>query len=580
MAKASKEEIATVRGIWELHKQGKTPDDIVRFLAAQRVRVSRWDVLRVIEAAAEQAQRQKDDAPADPDSLMSFIPAVSPKYAAPEHLRPLTQKLEEALTTPVRAIVHAPPRHAKTDTILHAISYWLLKRSELTVAYATYQQHLSRSKSRKARELCRRSGIVLAADAKNLAEWRTEAGGGLLATSVGGPLTGQGVNIMVVDDPIKGRAEAESRLIRERIWDWFADVVMTRIEPGGSVFVVMTRWHESDLAGQLLKEQGKHKSDCADPMCEGCGAAPLDGYEEIWLPALSDAGEALWPERWPKEALEKRQREVGAYTWSSLYQGRPRRRGGRLFEGTYFYNPKALPKSGYSLVIGLDLNYTEDTQADWSVAVVMMKVGMGDKAVYYILDVMRDQVAAPTLADKLRALRAKHGNPRICSIYYGTETGTIDLFRTDRKIPIIGIKRPGDKFVRAQKASAAWNDGRILLPGNDPDDLDPPPPPEWLDPFVEVITEFTGVKDTVDDDVDALTSAFEGLQTIMDEAAAEKLGAALAEGNKLLSPAPVEPTGAQEIMAKVRGETKGEASALAPALSGADEDQGSWCSIE
>jgi predicted phage terminase large subunit-like protein len=576
MARASKEQIATVRGIWQLHQGGATPEDIVRILGRQRVRMSRYDVQAVIQAAAEQAQRQEELAPKAPADLLSFIPEATPKYAAPRHLLPLTLALEQALARPVRAVVHAPPRHAKTETVLHAISYWLIKRAALTVAYASYAAQITRSKSRKARALCERAGIVLAQDAKNLAEWRTEDGGGLLATSTGGPLTGQGVDIMLVDDPIKGRAEAESRLIRDRIWEWFSDVVMTRVEPGGSVFVVMTRWHEQDLAGRLLKEQGKHKQDCADPVCHGCGPSPEDGYEEIRLPAISDAGEALWAERWPLEALQRRKREVGEYTWSSLYQGRPRRRGGKVFEGTYFYSPDALPDAGFSVVIGLDLNYTESTQADWSVAVALMRFGSGDTALFYVLEVLRIQTTAPKLADELRRMRKRHHGARIVSIYYGTETGTIDLFRSDRKIPITGIKRFGDKFTRAQPCAAAWNDGRILLPMRQDDDEGADRYP-WMDPFVDVITEFTGVKDLVDDDVDALTSAYEalaGVGAILDEQAAEKLGAALAGGNPTLAPALEGTAPGAALLQRKREEDQTGFGQLS------SDDEMGWCSIE
>jgi len=581
MAKASNDTVALVRALWKLHQQGRTDVEIVNLLGRQGVHMSRYDVQRVIAAAREQAERSVAGAPAAPQDLLSFIPAVSPKYGRPLHLLPLTQALEASLHRPMRCVIHAPPRHAKSETILHAIVYWMLQKPAEVTGYAAYGASLALTQSRKARAIAGRMNIPLAVDANRLSEWRTEEDGGMLATSVGGPLTGKGVMRMVVDDPIKGRAEAESRLIRDRIWDWFSSDVMTRIEPGGSVFVCMTRWHEQDLSGRLLKEQGKHRPECEDPTCQGCGPDPENGYEEIRLPAINDAGESLWPERWPIEAMLRRKKEVGEYTWSGLYQGRPRRRGGKVFEGTFFYDRAALPTQGYSIIIGLDLNYTESTQADWSVAVAMMKHGSGDKAKFYILEVLRVQTTAPKLADELRKMRRRHHGARIVSIYYGTETGTIDLFRTDRKLPITGIKRSGDKFVRAQPCAAAWNAGRIMLPqrarpseGGDIEEEDAEFP--WMDPFVDVVTEFTGVKDLVDDDVDALTAAYEGLAGVgaaMDEEQAEALGAALAEGNSPLAP------GATPVVSVLRRKEAEEGPlALGPAI-GADHDVG-WCSIE
>ena len=103
---------------------------------------------------------------------------------------------------------------------------------------------------------------------------------------------------MFIDDAYKNRLQAESRVIRNAIWDWFSDVVMTRIEPGGSVFIEMTRWHPDDLAGRALRERGKHRyspegTRLCHADCPGCGPNPLDGFIEIRLPAIDDHGCAL-----------------------------------------------------------------------------------------------------------------------------------------------------------------------------------------------------------------------------------------------------------------------------------------------
>lgn len=577
MPRISQAQSQSIRGIWSWHQQGYSADQIVGLLAAQRIRVSRYQIEQILLACTEQAEKHRAVAPEEDLDLLGFIPKMQPKYQPPLHLLPLIQKLELALTEPVRAVVHAPPRHGKTETILAAMAYWLKKRLDLTIGYATYGQHLSFSKSRKARELVERCGIDLKKDANNLAEWRTAEDGGLLATSVDGPFTGHGVGILVIDDPIKGRAEAESRTIRESVWDWFSSVSMTRVEPGGSVFIIMTRWHEQDLAGRLLREQGKHTASCQDPMCQGCGPMPEGGYEEIRLPAISDEGEALWEARWPKPALELRRKEVGEFTWSSLYQGRPRPRGGKVFESTYFY--EALPSTGFTIVIGVDLAYTEKTTSDWSVAVALARVGSGQTAIFYVLEVLRRQVPAPKFAENLRKMRQRHYNCRIVSIYYGTETGTIDFMRAYRPppeegkpqittgLPITAIKKTGDKLVRSQSTAAAWNNGRILVPN--------PRDHAWVDPFVEVICDFTGVKDLCDDDVDALVAAFEGAggsAALMDEAAALKLGEALAGANSSMQRV----EGVPEATSTKR---PGEPPLLALGSGEADEVEG-WCSIE
>lgn len=243
-------------------------------------------------------------------ALPQWIPTLSPRYASPLHLEPLTRRLEAARKEPLRLVVSTPPRHAKTETLLHSIAWWLAKDPRLTIAYVAYASDLARSKSRKARLLAQTAGIQLADDAGRLEEWRTKAGGGLLATGIGGALTGHGVDILIVDDPIKNRVEAESAAQRDRVWEWFTDVAYTRLEPKGSAIVVQTRWHPDDLSGRLL-ESGR--------------------WEGIKLPAIDGEGKALWPERWPVETLQQTRIQVGEYTWASLYQGEPRSRGGSVF---------------------------------------------------------------------------------------------------------------------------------------------------------------------------------------------------------------------------------------------------------
>jgi hypothetical protein len=167
------------------------------------------------------------------------------------------------------------------------------------------------------RDYAKRAGITLRDDSAALHEWRTPDGGGLLATGVGGPLTGHGVKLLVIDDPFKNREEADSALVRQKVYDWFTSTAMTRVEPGGSVIVVHTRWHRDDLIGRLARDEEVH-------------------WQVVNLPAIDasrDGDGSLWPERWPADALEVRRHEVGEYDWQSLYQGNPIARKGRVYSG-------------------------------------------------------------------------------------------------------------------------------------------------------------------------------------------------------------------------------------------------------
>lgn len=398
-------------------------------------------------------------------SLVDWIPYLSPKYAAPLHLRPVVERLEAMVRgEPQRIVVHTPPRHGKTETLLHFIPWALEKRPDWTVSYCSYSAGIAYSKSRTAISLADAAGLQLAS--RNVSEWRTPERGGCIATGVGGPLTGYGLNIAIVDDPVKNRLEAESATYRERLWDWFRDVVMTRVEPGGSVIVNMARWHPDDLAGRLIDK----------------------GWEYICLPAISETREALWPERWPVEALDARKEDVGPYSWESLFQGQPRPRGGTVFGDPWGYD--ALPQN-YRPGIGLDFAFTKKTSSDWSVLVVMYYA----EGYFYVVDVVRVQQRAPEFKELVQSYRARFPQARLRWVAGGTEVGVADFIR-DSGIPIETLTAKGDKFTRAIPYAASWNAGRVLVPS----DSDRHP---WVNQFLAEHASFTGNNDPHDDQVDA-----------------------------------------------------------------------------
>ncbi len=387
-------------------------------------------------------------------------------------MAPFIDVLDRALREPIRVVVSMPPRHAKTETLLHWLALTLYYEPDKQVSYVGYSTEFAHNKSRKVRGIAERCGVPFAPDQNAKGNWRTGiADGGLWATGIGGPLTGEGFHCLVLDDPVKDRATAESAREREKVYEWFNDTAFTRIEPNGSCIVVMTRWHEDDLAGRLVK----------------------DGFTYLRLPAIDDAGQSLWPKRWPPKALLRIKEQLGDYGWSSLYQGLPRPRGGSLFQDAHYY--EQFPTWGLRWVIGIDFAYTKKTHADYSVAVVMAE----SAGIYYVAEVVRLQTQAPIFAETLKALKAKYQAARLHAYVGGTEKGVVDLLNSTHGLNINPMPAVADKFVRAQGTSAKWNQGRILIPSK----------PKWVNPFVEEVCGFTGVNDANDDQVDALVSAYD-----------------------------------------------------------------------
>ena len=430
-------------------------------------------------------------------SLIEFIPWANPRYGTPKHLAPLIEAFEAAVAGNAKQVVcAAPPRHGKTETMINAIVWALLKNPRLRFSYSTYGASLSRKISRKGLRIARRLGLEF--ESSKIDEWVTHEGGGCIFSGVDGPLTGSGVDIAIVDDPYKNRIEAESTLRRERVWDWFSDVLSTRIEGyaetgstgNGSIFVFGTRWHPGDLVGELLKEKNPDGSV---------------KWQHIHLPAINDNGEALWPERWPVETLQRRRERVGEHTWWSLFQGAPRARGRAVFEGVSTY--RTLP-SVTRLAGGLDLSYSAKTSSDSSVAVHMHAANHGTLEKpdwhYYVARVIIEQVRA----DAFRALVARMPNSKSVTYRWYTSTteqGSGDLMKPD--VRVNSVIAQGDKFIRAQDYAAAWNAGKVhILEGA-----------AWAERFVKEHLDFTGVNDTSDDTVDAAVAAFDQVSVASDD---------------------------------------------------------------
>jgi predicted phage terminase large subunit-like protein len=443
--------------------------------------------------AALRADGQNDSIERLP--LLDFVPAVSPHLMRPNHLAPFAALLERACEPgQLRAVVAAPPQHGKTEMVTHGL-LWLARRYPgRRHGYVTYSAERAEYVSAAFQRLAEVAGLE---PEGRLSDVRLKGGTEIRFTSIGGSFTGFTVDgLLVIDDPFKDRADAESPTIRRKTTDWFVDVARSRRHPKTSILCMATRWHPEDLSGELIRR----------------------GYEYINLKAIAEGpvgddgriandplhrlpGESLFPELKPPSFFEEEQQD--AYSWSSLYQGEPRGRGASVFEFPDLADPartyNAIPKNALLRTsIGLDFAYTAKTHADWSVAVVLAAVG----PVYYLANVVRLQVEPPAFRDRVKLLKETHPAARGAAYVASTELGGVEFIRASGlKIEGMSAAKAGDKFTRAIPVAAAWNSGKILLPKSAP----------WLDTFLAEVCGFTGVKDRHDDQVDAFAAAFDDL---------------------------------------------------------------------
>jgi predicted phage terminase large subunit-like protein len=449
-----------------------------------------------MEAARARLQAVKADKPPETftEALMDFIPRVTPRWEKPLHLKPYVDALENLYGQERRIVFSAPPQHSKSQTTAHFLVHHLLKHPETRNAYATYSATKAERVAYDAKNIADRAGLSLQTDNLNL--WRTKQGGQVLWTSVGGAMTGEPIDgVLIIDDPIKDRKDAESATIRQNQKDWFHSVAETRLHNGASVVVMMTRWHSDDLSGYLVKHAK---------------------FELINLKAIADErrpvgddrnpGEALWEAKHPIARLRKLQ-IVNPWNFASMYQGEPQPRGSARFKDVSYYTE--LPTRGFRIVYGVDLAYSEDTRSDWSVCLELWAVppprGYAKNEddhlewEFYVTDVIRKQVEAPAFTLTLRAKQSRSSS-RFHWYASGTEKGA-GTFIKQKGIPLHIMDPNGrDKLMRSEKTAECWNASRIHVP----EDAAANP---WVDLFLEEVANFTGVKDVHDDQVDALVAA-------------------------------------------------------------------------
>ena len=374
-----------------------------------------------------------------------------------------------------RIVVAVPVRHAKSTTAADACAWLIARNPRLDVIYASYSATFAQRQSRIIRNQVLEAGVPLSSDHNTIQSWRTAQGGIFLATGVDGAATGFGAGVIVVDDSIKSREEAESPLIRDKVWEWLHDVLLTRLTPTGSAFIIASRWHVDDPSGRAIKK----------------------GWEHIHMRALDDEGRALWPEERPAEFLQSMRSELGEYAFASLYQGEPIPRSGSLFNAPPFYDEP--PATNMRIVIGCDLAYSAGAKSDYSAAVVL---GL-DGATYYVLDVIRMQSHLPDVEAAFKVVQAKHGAARWYSYVAAGERGPLMLM-AQRGLTIYPLPARHNKYVRAQKCAEVWNSGRIHVPSRAP----------WITEFLDEVCSFSGNDDAHDDMVDALVSAFDMLHGV------------------------------------------------------------------
>lgn len=393
------------------------------------------------------------------------LAASNYRYQIPDHINLLNKKLQEiAFGDSKRLMVFLPPRHGKSMLVSHYFPAWYLGMfPDKKVILAAYEADFAATWGRKARDVLNEYGkpfygIQINDKSSAANRWDIQGHiGGMVTAGVGGPITGKGADILIIDDPIKNSEEANSQTYRDKTWEWYQSTAYTRLEPNGSIILIMTRWHKDDLAGRILDQMEQSRGE---------------NWEIINLPAIAEdhdilsrkVGEPLWPERYDLKELERKKNTTGSYWWSAMYQQRPQPPKGGLLKLSWIkhYQPYELPDLGeLDIYQAWDLAISTKETADYTVCTT---IGVSKEKQIYVLDWHRDRIDFPTQLQMVKKLAHKWDPLQIAIESNAYQQALPQQLKYTSMLPIKEVKRTKDKVTRISSKFIHFENGKVLLP--------------------------------------------------------------------------------------------------------------------
>ncbi len=401
-----------------------------------------------------------------------------------------------------RLIVTIPPQHGKTYvSIVLGASYFFSLFPDRQFIHVSYGDALACDNSLLARNAYREAslsdlghaiGIPALADQESVKVWSNTAGGRFIATGIGGSITGKGCHFMAIDDPHKNQEEANSEILRSKFWRYWNSTLLTRVRSGGSILVILTRWHEDDFAGRLLNQGGwdllripLYADTKDDPLERSIGQSLAIGEDPIFS----------------EDDYKRKKSELDEVTFLSLYQQSPTAPGGNLFKQEDFQTfvkqgDKYLLSSGelmeaekVPLKIFVDSAYKDAQDSDYFVALV---AGITANKIL-VIDVVRKKVEGAYVSEEVRKVYNRYP---VSSIYIedkGSGTSSIQILK-GAGLPVMELKAKGSKITRSETIRIRYKNKQVFH-------LDA----DWRRDFESELVQFP--RGAHDDQVDAISYA-------------------------------------------------------------------------
>lgn len=416
-------------------------------------------------------------------SLIDFATLLVPNFQAPRHLLHLASLLEAVERGEIRRLLVTLFPGSGKSTLLQCYAAWSLgKKPRRRIVAASAGAELAERNSRASRAFFGDASwpfdveLSRATQAQN--RWDTTEGGGLFAIGVEGKITGWRGDLLLDDLQNDVLSTGE----RDALWNWYREILLGRLEPGGSIVWIQQRWGEDDLPGRVIDSpEGKD-------------------WHVVRLPALAEpddllgrvVGESLWPERWPLAELEARRVAMGSRAFECAFQGNPVPAEGNLIKAEWLQRYDVTPVHFTKVVCWLDAAAKTGVRNDYS---AIVKLGVTKNA-YFVLDVWRGKVEFPALLRRVDAL--KDEDPAPSTIYVEDTSNAVALIqavKSSTRMPIVPVAAKGSKESRAEGVTGILEAKKVFLPKEAP----------WLLDFERELLAFPAGKH--DDQVDAFVGA-------------------------------------------------------------------------
>ena len=420
------------------------------------------EILALIEELEEAESKEEAR-----DGFMPFIKRVWPAFIEGRHHKIMGDAFERVARGELkRLIINMPPRHTKSEFASYLLPAWFLGRfPDKKIIQTAHTAELSVGFGRKVRNLVDSDdyktvfpNMGLRADSKAAGRWSTSKGGEYFAIGVGGAVTGKGADLLIIDDPhSEQEGQSADPSVFDKVYEWYTSGPRQRLQPGGAIIVVMTRWHKRDLTGQIVKSSVQR--------------AGTDEWELIEFPAIMPSGKSLWPQFWPLEELESLRNELPAPKWNAQYQQNPTSEEGALVKREWWKEwEQDTPPPCEFVIQSWDTAFLKTQRSDYSACTTWGVFYHPDsngetQANIILLDALKERLEFPELKKKAYEYY-EYWEPDAC-IVEAKAAGTPLIF----ELRAMGIlvseytpSRGNDKIARVNAVADLFASGNVWRP--------------------------------------------------------------------------------------------------------------------